>query len=110
MITEEQWKESHEQAEELRKIFKLPELVKHSYNLERCTSMGKMRCNMIKNDGDYNHQCNFALHHEGKHAFGLDSILWEYCDPNEPQCTEEDHVGTCSVCWVKKSRERHYDD
>jgi len=66
------------------------------------------RCESICMDSDswgFNHQCNLKAEHENDHAYGIDSCLWYLLDGVE-QCKGDDHIGNCSVCWVREVRER----
>ncbi len=69
------------------------------------------RCMIIQNDSEecnFNEQCNLWRGHDGEHLFGGAGCLW-YLGPKkgEPQCTEDEHVGTCSVCLVREVRGHH---
>ena len=68
------------------------------------------RCMNIQNDQDawgFDTQCSLWRNHDGECQFGGAGILW-YLGPkeDEPRCTEDEHVGTCSVCLVREVRGR----
>lgn len=75
---------------------------------ELCGDGETPRCEMLDNDSDnysFGQQCNLGKDHDGDHAFGINSMLWYLGPkPGEPRCTDDEHVGTCSVCLVREVR------
>lgn len=101
-------KDSHHIASQLEEIWHLPES-RVRFEPEDFCMNGKIRCKQFDNDSDsinFGDQCNLRVEHEGNHAFGLDSMLAEIGnDDTGLMCTEDVHVGSCSVCLVRSVRD-----
>jgi hypothetical protein len=72
---------------------------------EEYTDTGKLRCAVINENGE---QCNYPIHH-GEHAFGICGMLADL-SWYEEKCSDDNHIGTCSVCLVRSVRDDYEDD